>query len=39
VPRLDGVECTYDTRGATVTTHWGEGTGDETCIAALYVTL
>jgi hypothetical protein len=33
------IECTYDTRGTTVTTHWGEGTGDEMCIAALYVTL
>ena len=32
------ISCTYDTRGETQTTHWGEGTNDEMCIAALYVT-
>jgi hypothetical protein len=36
--RLD-ISCTYDTRGAMDTVRWGEGTGDEMCIAALYVTL
>jgi len=33
------ISCTYDTRGAAGTIHWGEGTGDEMCIAGLYVTL
>ena len=33
------ISCTYDTRGATSTVAWGEGTGDEMCIAAFYVTL
>jgi len=33
------ISCTYDTRGETHTLHWGEGTGDEMCIAGMYVTL
>jgi hypothetical protein len=33
------ITCTYDTRGATSAVHFGEGTGDEMCIAGLYVTL
>jgi hypothetical protein len=32
------IGCTYDSRGAEETIHFGEGTGDEMCIAALYVT-
>ncbi len=30
--------CGYDTQGATQTTTWGEGTGEEMCVAILYVT-
>lgn len=33
------IECSYDTRGATGPIGWGEGTGDEMCIAGLYITL
>lgn len=33
------ISCTYDTRSASGTVTWGEGTGDEMCIAGLYVTL
>jgi Copper type II ascorbate-dependent monooxygenase, C-terminal domain len=32
------ISCTYDTRGATDTIYWGEGTDDEMCLAGLYVT-
>ncbi len=41
-PGLGGtldISCTFDTRGAPGTVRWGEGTGDEMCIAAFYVTL
>jgi hypothetical protein len=37
-PTLFRIACGYDTRGQTETVHWGEGTGDEMCIAAFYVT-
>jgi hypothetical protein len=31
------VRCTFDTASATETVRWGEGTGDEMCVAGLYV--
>lgn len=33
------LRCTYDTRSRDQITHFGEGTADEMCIAALYVAL
>lgn len=33
------IRCEFDTRGVNKTVTWGEGTEDEMCIAALYVTL
>lgn len=38
-PSVLTIECTYDTRGTEQPVHWGEGTSDEMCIAAFYVTL
>jgi hypothetical protein len=32
------IECEFDTRDATAPVHFGEGTGDEMCIAAFYAT-
>jgi hypothetical protein len=32
------IMCAYDTRADTTTITWGEGTGDEMCLAYLYVT-
>ena len=32
------IRCGYDTRGATKTVHFGEGTGDEMCLNGFYVT-
>jgi hypothetical protein len=37
-PSVLSIACGYDTRGVDKTVHWGEGTGDEMCIAAFYVT-
>ncbi len=39
LPGAYEMRCGYDTRGAKSTIRWGEGTGDEMCIAAFYVTL
>jgi hypothetical protein len=32
------ITCTYDTRGAEDVITWGDGTGDEMCLALFYVT-
>jgi len=32
------ITCNYDSRGREGSTHWGEGTQDEMCINAMYVT-
>ena len=32
------LHCTFDTRGETEVIRWGEGTGDEMCLAFFYVT-
>ena len=37
-PTVFRIDCEYDTRGQEGTVHWGEGTQDEMCIAAFYVT-
>jgi hypothetical protein len=34
-----GMRCTYDSTSVSETTRWGEGTSDEMCIMAMFVSL
>ncbi|MEJ7734785.1 MAG: hypothetical protein WKG00_37050 [Polyangiaceae bacterium] len=36
-PSVLSIACSYDTRGVDKPVYWGEGTSDEMCIAAFYV--